>query len=100
MPRAAIQKFLSQIEQEFHVRFDTLVADELTRRIAATDRGGLGISIEIISNCLMAVRDQWPEYYRRIEAGFPREEALRLFDDAEKRTIPLPLLRKAMELMR
>ena len=100
MPRAAIQKFLSQIEQEFHVRFDVLVADELTRRIAATDRGGLGISIEIISNCLMAVRDQWPEYYRRIEAGFPREEALHLFDDAEIRTIPLPLLRKAMELMR
>lgn len=74
--------------------------NELTRRIAATDRGGLGISIEIISSCLMTVRDQWPEYYRRIEAGVPREEALRLFDDAEPRSIPLPLLRKAMELMR
>ena len=100
MPRSAIQKFLSQIEQEFHVRFDTLVTDELTRRIAATDRGGLGISIEIISSCLMAVRDQWPEYYHRIEAGVPREEALRLFDGAELLSIPLPLLRKAMELMR
>lgn len=74
--------------------------NELIRRIAATDRGGLGISIEIISNCLMAVRDQWPGYYRKIEAAVPREEALRLFDDAEIRTIPLPLLRKAMGLMR
>ena len=77
-----------------------LVAEELIRRIAATDRGGLGISIEIISSCLMAVRNQWPEYYRRIEADVPREEALRLFDDAELRSIPLPLLRKAMEPMR
>ena len=100
MPKAAIQKFLSQIEQEFHVKFDFTAADELTKRIAAADRGGLGISIEIISNCLMAVRTQWREYYRMIEADVPRDTALHLFDQAETCTISLPLLRKAMELMR
>lgn len=48
----------------------------------------------------MAVRDQRPEYYRRIEASVPREAVLRLFNATEIRAIPLPLLRKAMELMR
>ncbi len=100
MPKAAIQKFLSQIEQEFHVKFDFTAADELTKRIAATDRGGLGISIEIISNCLMAVREQWREYFRMIETDVPRDTALHIFDQAQTCTISLPLLRKAMELMR
>lgn len=100
MPRASIQQFLCQIEQEFHVRFDPGVADELTKRIAAVERGGLGISIEIICNCLMAVCDRWQEYYRLIEAETPRSEALQVFAGAEVRSISLPLLRKAMELMR
>jgi len=95
MSKAAIQKFLSQIEQEFHMKFDFTVADELTKRIAAADRGGLGIF-----TCLMAVRTQGREYYRMIEADVPRDTALRLFDQAETCTISLPLLRKAMELMR
>lgn len=100
MPRTSIQQFLAQIEQEFHVRFDAIAADELTKRIAAVERGGLGISIEIICNCLMAVRNQWQEYYRLIEAETPRSEALQLFSQSEVAGISLPLLRKAMELMR
>lgn len=100
MPRTAIQKFLLQIEQEFHVKFDFAVADELSKRISALERGGLGISIEIIVNCLMAVREQWQQYYRLIELNTPRADALHLFDSAETCVISLPLLRKAMELMR
>ena len=70
------------------------------KHISAVDRGGLGISIEIISNCLMAVHEQWSDYYRLIETDTPREEALHIFDNAEIRTKSLPLLRKSMELMR
>ena len=100
MPRSSIQQFLSQIEQEFHVHFEAGVSDELTKRIAAVERGGLGISIEIICNCLMAVCSNWQAYYRLIEAETPRSEALQVFTDAEVRSISLPLLRKAMVLMR
>lgn len=100
MPRSSIQQFLTQIEQEFHVRFEPGVCEELTKRIVAVDRGGLGISIEIISNCLMAVRDRWQEYYRLIETDTPREEAVRLFESSEVCGISLALLRKSMELMR
>lgn len=100
MPKPAIQKFLAQTEKELHVKFDPGVTEELVKRISAVDRGGLGISIEIISNCLMAVHERWSDYYHLIEADTPREEALHIFDNAEIRTISLPLLRKSMELMR
>ena len=100
MPKPTIQKFLAQTEKELHVKFDAGVTEELMKRISAVDRGGLGISIEIISNCLMAVHERWSDYYRLIEADTPREEALHIFDNAEIRTISLPLLRKSMELMR
>lgn len=84
----------------YHIKFDFAVADELSKRISALDRGGLGISIEIVINCLMAVREQWQQYYRLIELNTPRADALHLFDSTETCVISLPLLRKAMELMR
>lgn len=101
MVKSDTKKFLAQVEREFHVRFDDIVVDELIKRIAAVERGGLGISIEILSNCLMAVLPQWEAYYKAIEAARPREEALHVFDSInEPVLIELPLLRKSMELLR
>ena len=77
--------------------------DSLTQQYAkdSTERGGLGISIEILSNCLMAVLPQWEAYYKAIEATTVREEALHVFDGiSEPVLISLPLLRKSMELLR
>lgn len=101
MAKTDTKKFLTQVTQEFHVRFDAGVIDELTKRIAAVERGGLGISLEILSNCLMAVLPQWEVYYKAIETSKPREDALHIFDGiAEPVLITLPLLRKSMELLR
>jgi len=79
MPTATIVEFLNAIEQDFPVSFSPGAKDALSKRISDVARGGLGITVDIISKCLMIVLPGWREYYLQICRGCDREEALKTF---------------------
>jgi len=87
MPPSTIGEFLSAIEEDFHVAFAPGAKQDLSKRISAVERGGLGITVDIISKCMMIALPRWREYYVQICQGADRDEALKLFDGQQ--TVPI-----------
>ncbi len=71
----------------------------LVRRIAATERAGLGITAEIIKIAFKIV-PYWQEYSRMLDHDVPREQALKIFDNNKTVTISQKLIEEAMTMKR
>lgn len=100
MPTETIVEFLNAIEQDFPVSFAPNAKDALSKRISAVDRGGLGITVDIISKCLMIALPGWKEYYLQICRGCSREEALKAFRGQERVDISQGMVANVMMTQR
>ena len=79
MPESSTTDYLETIEREFHVHFDPSACILLRKRIAAIERGGLGITTSILERCFDAVLPNWLQYKALIRQDIKRESALELF---------------------
>lgn len=96
----AARLLLEKTEQEFHLSISPTAKLLLLNRISMSDRGGLGITLDALEQCLMFALPNWNEYYKMIEMSTPREEALKVFDGSPTVTLSEDLVADALEMCR
>lgn len=97
MPSDFISQYLNSIEEEFRVQFAPKAREKLAAHIMTVNRDGLGLAAATIGRIFRIAVPHYSEYYRQLELGIPREDALHVFDGNELQEISADQIDHMME---